>query len=220
MDFSFVREQLEKQPGCDLEWIDKYLHFLESAPAGGDSWTHHGLPVAAFPAFESDERNLIPLRHRDHFCAHFLLCRALPRNLDVCVGFYRMAADVFCCVDKVNELADAYPEVVKSRVQCHWNRIRRTNEQYTVNMGDTFLWGGMADSPRDAVYKTKRHIQSGEMDCIFHSWVKYTVTAEGAITEMVDISLNREELLATPVNEFEVHTFGAPYDGLSGDLIR
>jgi hypothetical protein len=26
--------------------------------------------------------------------------------------------------------------------------------------------------------------------------------------------------LATPVNEFEVHTFGAPYDGLSGDLIR
>jgi hypothetical protein len=213
MDLSFVREQLEKQPGCNLEWIEKYLQFLKCAPAGGDSWTHHGLPVAAFPEFESDERNLIRLRHRDHFQAHFLLHRALPLNWAVCQGFYRMAADVFCCVDKVNELADAYPEAVKSGVKSGWNR--RTNKKYAVFVRerDICIWLGdyLADSERDAVYKTKRHILSGEMDEIFHNWVRYTVTEEGAITGMVEANLTREEVLATPVNEFGVYTIVASY---------
>lgn len=123
-----VREHLERQPGCNKEWIDRYILFIESVPAdvAQERDRHHILPKAVFPVFESFEKNpwnCKPLSYADHFRAHCFLFRALPNEPLVYHAFWRMVAKALYRGDNdrlVNELADRYQEAIKSGLRCHW----------------------------------------------------------------------------------------------------
>jgi hypothetical protein len=82
------KDMLMLVPDHNLEYLDKYLDFIKSRleVSADKVERHHILPKCLFPEYKSFKEckwNIIRLRPKDHFIAHYLLFMTYPSRSDI-----------------------------------------------------------------------------------------------------------------------------------------
>lgn len=95
-----------KQIFTDLEevndlWLDRYINFINSRTQSKREERHHIIPVAFCKGnlkyLKTDKENLINLTFREHYIAHLLLSKALPKSESMAYALWMMT-----CRAKIN----------------------------------------------------------------------------------------------------------------------
>lgn len=75
-------------------WLDRYISFVSSRTQVKKEERHHIIPVAFCKGdleyLKTDKENLISLTFREHYIAHLLLSKALPKSESMAHAFWMM----------------------------------------------------------------------------------------------------------------------------------
>ena len=75
-------------------WLDRYISFISSRTQAKKEERHHIIPVAFcngdLKYLKTDKENLINLTLREHYIAHLLLSKALPKSESMAHAFWMM----------------------------------------------------------------------------------------------------------------------------------
>lgn len=92
MDIKQIFTSLEE---VDDLWLDRYIGFVSSRTQAKREERHHIIPVAFCKGdlnyLKTDKENLVNLTFREHYIAHLLLSKALPKSESMAHAFWMMA---------------------------------------------------------------------------------------------------------------------------------
>lgn len=148
MDLNRVRDIfIEKYPNLSMCCLTEYLEFLRnsSPPENGFySERHHALPKSLFPEYKriikENSWNIVNLRARDHFKAHYLLCKILPDEIKMLLAFRFLWLrntyfKRFPTINTLDELSIDYEEV-KIKYDLY-NKSRKHSEESKQKMSES-----------------------------------------------------------------------------------
>ena len=91
MDIKQIFTSLEE---VNALWLDRYISFISSRTQAKREEKHHIIPVAFCKGnlkyLKTDKENLIYLTFREHYIAHLLLSKALPKSESMAHAFWMM----------------------------------------------------------------------------------------------------------------------------------
>lgn len=70
----------------DPIWVHRYISFINSRTENIKDEKHHIVPKSVNKLLDKDPENLVWLSFREHFIAHLLLFKALPKSIDMALA--------------------------------------------------------------------------------------------------------------------------------------
>lgn len=172
-----IYQSLMNVPGSDHRHVKRYEKFIKSrSTKTGVVYVerHHILPRSIFPEFEFEESNIIKLTAKEHYIAHLLLYKALPKSYPMLRAFWGMC-NGWCRSEGQNRFKPSYNSktysVLKAKVSVELSlRVSQTNPYTSEKVKETIInkHGGLGNGSESIFAKQKQTmIESYGVDNIF-----------------------------------------------------
>ena len=129
-----IRSNLLLKAGKDQEVeVDDYLNFLQEPQNSEIYEEHHALPICIFPEFKSFKYftwNKCPLTPKNHFLAHYKLCKIFPDSPKLLFAWSLMCKKLL----KKNIIEQAEEYEVLRKAHCSFLKNRKHSEESKKKM--------------------------------------------------------------------------------------